>query len=133
MPRLKPQAKHLSKARNCRKIVQKKLSNEHNSQKNTRINLIKNIDELSDNHINEIINYMNNLNKDNSIANKKRIELIKHINSLPDSQIEKLHSLLKTMVYRKGKNVGEILSPYLQKKAFEFVETGLYKQESTDR
>ncbi len=35
------------------------------------------------------------------------------------------------MIYPKGKNVGEILSPYLQKKAHKFIEAGLYKQEST--
>ncbi len=31
------------------------------------------------------------------------------------------------MVYLKRKNVEEILSPYLQKKAHEFIEAGLYK------
>ena len=35
------------------------------------------------------------------------------------------------MVYPKRKNVKEILSSYFQKKTHEFIEAGLYKQEST--
>jgi len=71
---------------------------------------------------------VNDLNENNnSITRKKNVKLIKHINSLSDFQIEKTHFLLKTMIYPKEKNVWEILSPYIQKKAHEFIEAGLYK------
>ena len=117
----KPQVRY------CRKISQQRIAN--NSQRNLQLKYIaKSIDKLNDNNINEIFNHINELNENNnSTTRKKRVELIKYINSLSDFQIEKTHSLLKTMVYPKGKNVGEILSPYLQKKAHEFIEAGLYK------
>jgi hypothetical protein len=62
---------------------------------------------------------------------RKKDELIRQIYALPDNEILNVHHLLKTMVYPKGVHVGQILSPYIQKKAYEFIETGLYKQESS--
>ena len=53
------------------------------------------------------------------------------IKDLPDNQIFDAHNLLETMVYPKGQHQGEILSPYLQKKAQDFVVSGLYKHESS--
>lgn len=112
MPRNKPQAKHLNKARNCRKSVQRKALNENRLPRNIQIDyIVKNLGELCDDDVEEVISHINDLNKHNSTTKKKRTELVRHINSLPDSQIENAHSLLKTMVYPKGKNFGEILSP----------------------
>src|SRR5436190_19912993 len=106
MPHVKSQAKHLKKARNCRKLIQEKI------QKDVKMNYImKNVD---DSNIEEVINYINNLNKNDSVANKKRLELIKYISSLPNSEIENAHSLFKTMLYTKGNNTGKILFPYFQ-------------------
>ncbi|CAG8545033.1 7810_t:CDS:1, partial [Scutellospora calospora] len=34
------------------------------------------------------------------------------------------------MIYTKRKNIGELLSPYLQKKALNFLEKEIYKQNS---
>ena len=39
--------------------------------------------------------------------------------------------LFQTMVYSKGDRKGEILSPHLQIKAVEFLNSGLYKKESS--
>jgi hypothetical protein len=62
---------------------------------------------------------------------RKKDELIRQIYALSDEEVLNVHHLLKTMVYPKGIHVGQILSPYLQKKAYEFIKTGLYKQESS--
>ncbi|CAG8687532.1 3653_t:CDS:1, partial [Scutellospora calospora] len=62
---------------------------------------------------------------------KKRNALIDQIKNLPDNQILKLENLINTMVYTKDKLKGEILLPYLQNKATEFVDSGLFKHYSS--
>jgi len=150
MPRSKKQAKHLIKARNQRKSTQLK-----NSYERYNAQIEESLSESSDNTIEENYNEINeNIQNNNelndqenfseldnnmpivgelndNIIEKKRVELIKIIKSLPDFQVERALFLLTTMVYPKGKHAGEILSPYLQKKAYEFIEAGLYKQGST--
>jgi len=59
---------------------------------------------------------------------KKRNELIEHVKNLPESQIINAYTLFSTMRYDKGNHCGEIYSSYIQKKAKEFVNTGIYKQ-----
>src|SRR5688500_18813258 len=66
---------------------------------------------------------MNNENE------KNRNELIKKIQNLPANQISRACHLFQIMVYSKGDQKGEILSQYLQTKAIEFLNSGLYKKE----
>ncbi|CAG8526698.1 2621_t:CDS:2, partial [Dentiscutata erythropus] len=58
-----------------------------------------------------------------SVIEKKFNTIIDKIKSLPDNEILKIESLINIMTYSKGKVKGEIISPYLQKKAIEFLET----------
>ncbi|CAG8777790.1 17406_t:CDS:2, partial [Racocetra fulgida] len=66
--------------------------------------------------------------KRQSTVEKKLDALIDKIKSLPDNQILKIDHLISTMIYFKGKTKGEILSPYLQNKANEFVTKSLNHQ-----
>ena len=52
---------------------------------------------------------------------KAKQELIDKINNLSKEQISKCSKLLDTMVYPDGVHKGEILSPYLQKKAMDLI------------
>ena len=61
---------------------------------------------------------------------KTKQELIDKIDSLPEDQIFKCSKLLDTMVYPDGNYKGEILSPYLQKKAIDFIISTQGKSES---
>ena len=47
-----------------------------------------------------------------------------------DSKLDAL-ALFDNMRYPKGKNQGKIISPYIQKKAIDFINHGLYKKKST--
>ncbi|CAG8713178.1 17007_t:CDS:1 [Dentiscutata erythropus] len=130
MPQKKLQKKHLIKACTCRKAVIQKELMKNNSQRIYQISQItETFNKLNDEEFNKIFQYINNLNKPQIGITKKRRNLIKHIELLPDIQISDVYNLLKTMVYPKGKDIGKILSSYLQKKACDFISTGIYKQE----
>ena len=50
---------------------------------------------------------------------------------MTENQIINAYTLFSTMRYDKGNHCGEIYSPYIQKKAKEFVNDGIYKQYSS--
>ncbi|CAG8796277.1 11069_t:CDS:1, partial [Dentiscutata erythropus] len=50
---------------------------------------------------------------------------------LPDHQIPRIENLINSMTYSKDKSKNEILSSYLQNKAIEFVNSGLFKHYSS--
>ncbi len=56
-------------------------------------------------------------------AEKIKNELIKKINYLPEKELHSCYQLLMNMVYPDGPHKDEILSPYLQKKAMEWIST----------
>ncbi|CAB4404966.1 unnamed protein product [Rhizophagus irregularis] len=60
-------------------------------------------------------------------TNTRRQKLIKIIKNLPDDQLKSAVHLLDTMRYSKGLNKGNLLSPFLQNKALNFVNSSLYK------
>jgi len=131
MTRLNSHNKQLKDARNCRKVVIKTVNDEIRSERQIKIDeIISSLEKMSENEINEFYKYINDFSKSQTSIDKKREKINKYINDLPDDQIFDAQNLLETMVYPKGKHQGEILSPYLQKKAQDFVVSGLYKHES---
>ena len=54
--------------------------------------------------------------------------LISTIEQLSDTQLSSAIHLISTMRYSKGANKGNIYSPYLQKKANEYINQTLYKR-----
>ena len=64
-------------------------------------------------------------------AIKIKQELINKINMLPEKQIFSCSKLLETMVYPDGNHKGEIISPYLQKKAMDLLSLTFRKPESS--
>ena len=58
-------------------------------------------------------------------------KLIKKINMLPEKQILACSTLLEIMVYPDGIHKGEIISPYLQKRALDLVLSNRGKQNSS--
>jgi hypothetical protein len=88
------------------------------------------VHEISFNEPQEIIHETDPLISQNKIE-KKRNELIEHVKNLPENQIINAYTLFSTMKYDKGNHCGEIYSPYIQKKAKEFVNNGIYKQYSS--
>src|SRR5207248_1363983 len=57
--------------------------------------------------------------------------LIFTIEQLSDTQLSSAIHLISTMRYSKGANKGNIYSPYLQKKANEYINQTLYKRQVT--
>src|SRR6185369_3342254 len=132
MTRLNSRNKQLKDARNCRKVVIKTVNDEIRSERQIKIDeIISSLEKMSENEINEFYKYINDFSKSQTSIDKKREKINKYINDLPDDQIFDAQNLLETMVHPKGKHQGEILSPYLQKKAQDFVVSGLYKHESS--
>ncbi len=69
----------------------------------------------------------------NSITNKtnyQRANLISTIEQLSDTELSSIIHLILTMCYPKGPNKGKIYSPYLQKKANEYINKTLYKHQN---
>ncbi|CAJ0631696.1 2035_t:CDS:1, partial [Entrophospora sp. SA101] len=64
-------------------------------------------------------------------AVKVKQELINKINMLPEKQVFSCSKLLEIMVYPDGDHEGEIISPYLQKKAMNLLLLTLGKPESS--
>ncbi|PKK61653.1 hypothetical protein RhiirC2_816295 [Rhizophagus irregularis] len=61
------------------------------------------------------------------IRHTRRKKLIDTIEKLPDDQLKSAVHLLNTMRYSKGPNQGNLLSPFLQDKALDFVNSSLYR------
>ncbi|RIB18708.1 hypothetical protein C2G38_2183874 [Gigaspora rosea] len=61
---------------------------------------------------------------------KKRVDLVSQIEQLPQQEVFAAAHLFNTMRYSKGSNKNEILSPYLQNKAQEFISQNSYKRQS---
>ena len=74
------------------------------------------------------------INNDPIFSNKgakTKQELIDKIDTLSENQFLNASKLLDTMVYPDGNHKGEILSPYLQKKAIDLVLSTREKPESS--
>ncbi|CAG8650668.1 12616_t:CDS:2 [Gigaspora margarita] len=66
--------------------------------------------------------------KKSTNTNPQRMQLISKIQQLPDKELSSANNLLSIMRYPKGPNKGEIISPYLQRKVYEYFAQSLYKQ-----
>ncbi|RIB15559.1 hypothetical protein C2G38_2039280 [Gigaspora rosea] len=67
---------------------------------------------------------------ESSPIEKKRVDLVSQIEQLPQQEVFAAAHLFSTMRYSKGSNKNEILSPYLQNKAQEFISQNSYKHQS---
>ncbi|CAG8830215.1 7311_t:CDS:2, partial [Gigaspora margarita] len=95
-------------------------------------NIYKFVDSLSQQELIEVRNYIDSITPNRqSVIEKKLDKLIDKIKSLPDQQILRIEHLVNTMVYFKGNMKGEILSQYIQNKANDFVNSGLFKHYSS--
>ena len=63
-------------------------------------------------------------------TNYQKSKLISMIEQLPDAELLSTINLISTMRYSKGPNEGKIYSPYLQKKANDYIDQTLYKHQS---
>ncbi|CAG8569859.1 12873_t:CDS:1 [Ambispora gerdemannii] len=63
--------------------------------------------------------------------NQQRADLISTIQRLLENEVSLATSLISNMRYPKGPNKGNIISPYLQKKAHNYISQNLYKHQST--
>ncbi len=61
----------------------------------------------------------------------KRMRLISTIQQLPDKDIHPTSNLISIMRYPRGTNEGNIISPYLQQKAYDYLNQSFYKHHST--
>lgn len=89
--------------------------------------LVDSLNNLSDNDFSAIVNQVKGLSK---YSEKKRNDLINKIRCLPANQISSACHLFQIMVYSRREQEGVIISPYLQNKAMEFLNSGLYQKES---
>jgi hypothetical protein len=125
-------------------IIQSTKANNNNNKMETNNNEMEtnnNKMEINDNKMetnnNEMeINYKVEINNneieinDNSkkvATNTCRQKLMKIIKELPDSQLKPAANLLNIMQYSKGPNKGNLLSPFLQNKALNFINNSFYK------
>src|SRR4051812_34666510 len=135
MPFQKAQYRHLKNARNARKTFSRNpLQDTQNNVQRPIDTILTTINRLNNSELNELLKQMYILKDTEAVitgVQRKKVELIRQIYALSDEEVLNVHHLLKTMVYPKGIHVEQILSPYLQKKGYEFIKTGLYKQESS--
>ncbi|CAG8783542.1 10829_t:CDS:2 [Dentiscutata erythropus] len=87
--------------------------------------------QLNDNDFNSAIKQICESQEINTRIQRKRNDMIIQICNLPDQQVFDAPTLFQTMAYPWGIHKGEIISTYLQKKAFKFVDSGLYKHHYT--
>ena len=66
-----------------------------------------------------------------TIAANRQLRQVSLINMLPEEQIIACYTLVETMIYPDGVRKGEIISPYLQKKALDLVLSTLGKHNSS--
>ncbi|KAF0488689.1 hypothetical protein F8M41_022194 [Gigaspora margarita] len=129
----KKQRAHLKKALKARMIYKKnrkiQLKNDLKFQDQIENNLIFK-DQLENNLV-----FSNTTNIISQPVIKSKSEIIRKelhikVDKFQDNQLPNAIYLLNNIVYTKGKNIGELFSPYLQKKALNFLEKGIYKQNS---
>ena len=60
----------------------------------------------------------------------QRMQLISTIQQLPDKELSSASNLISIMRYPKGPNKGKIISPYLQRKTYDYLALSLYKHKS---
>ena len=58
---------------------------------------------------------------------KKRSQLVDNINQLPKDHVESAYTAISVMKYNTGAHEGQMLSPYLVKKARTLLEESIYK------
>ena len=135
MPPQRIQYRHLKNARNAKKTFNRNPFQDTQNIVQRPVDIIlTTINCLNNSELNELLNQIYILKDTEAVITgiqRKKDELIRQIYALSDEEVLNVHHLLKTMVYPKGIHIGQILSPYLQKKAYEFIKTGLYKQESS--
>ncbi|CAB5375556.1 unnamed protein product [Rhizophagus irregularis] len=122
MPPQRVQYRHLKNARNAKKTFSRNpLQDTQNIVQRPIDTILTTINRLNNSELNELLNQIYIL-KDTEVEitriQRKKDELIRQIYTLSDEEVLNVHHLLKTMVYPKGIHVGQILSPYLQKKAY---------------
>ncbi|CAG8682925.1 3645_t:CDS:2, partial [Gigaspora rosea] len=72
----------------------------------------------------DIIQQSNSQEKNKVECHQKLIDFVK---KLPDNHLKSAINLFDTMRYTKGQNKGNLLSPFLQNKALNFINSSLYK------
>jgi hypothetical protein len=77
--------------------------------------------------INEDNEMDDGINNKKVATNTRHQKLIKIIEKLLDDQLKSAIHLLNNMRYPKGPNEGNLLSPFLQKKALDSINSSLYK------
>ncbi|CAG8481638.1 12238_t:CDS:1 [Cetraspora pellucida] len=100
-------------------------------QKNLLDYLIPTFTQLEDADFNSKIKKIFESWEMNTYIQRKRNDIFLRICNLPDIQVFNVLNLFQTITYPQGNHKGEIISTYLQKKACEFVDASLYKQECT--
>ncbi|CAG8772641.1 2964_t:CDS:2, partial [Dentiscutata erythropus] len=90
------------------------------------------IDILNQEERIKIRDYIDSTNSQRQSATEKKLNaLIDKIKNLPNQQIIRIEHIVNTMIYPQGNMKGQILSPYLQNKAIEFVSSGFFKHYSS--
>ncbi|GBB89377.1 hypothetical protein RclHR1_16030006 [Rhizophagus clarus] len=116
----------------ARKAAQKSLEKRRNV---TRNNTIKEItSQLTTMDQNQLNNTLTSLLPKPSVTKeyRQRNKLITSIQELPDEEVPAANHLVATMRYPKGSDSGKLLSPYLQKKAYNYIANTLYKPQSSN-
>ncbi|CAG8720548.1 17132_t:CDS:2, partial [Racocetra fulgida] len=115
-----------------------KIQNYINLKNPQQPNIYKLIESFDQEELIKIQNYVNSKNPQQpniyeliDVVKKKFDKIVDKVKGLPDYQIPRFENLINSMTYSKGKSKGEILSPYLQNKAIEFVNSGLFKHYSS--
>ncbi|CAG8803606.1 43845_t:CDS:2, partial [Gigaspora margarita] len=84
---------------------------------------------------NQIQNFQQNISQNirNPIFNSERIkkDLITKINYLSEEQLQSCAQLFVNMIYKDGLYRGKFISPYLQKKAMEWIQTNYKKHNNS--
>ncbi|CAI2193716.1 16325_t:CDS:2, partial [Funneliformis geosporum] len=63
----------------------------------------------------------------------QRIKLMSTIQQLSDKEVSAASHLIETMRYPKGLNAGQLLSPYLQNKAYNSIVDSYYKHQLSNK
>ena len=69
----------------------------------------------------------NTSNIDKSRSSKTYNSIISTLDEMSETDLKSVSHLLRTMRYPCGKNKNQIISPYLQNKAFRYILNSLYK------
>ena len=100
---------------------------EKQKRNNSIREITKHLAEMDESQLQTISNMITSKSNQRSNLNN----LISTIEQLSDTQLLSAIHLISTMRYSKGANKGNIYSPYLQKKANEYINQTLYKRHVT--